>query len=229
MESVDTKEAVRIRYMCNITAKHKIIFLLLMVIYAHSVFGGMDNSVDCNMENKLVKKFLNEQTGETFDFAGYQKIDKKLSVVIPYCKNHADLNRSIANIQISLGKNMEALKYADIALSLQPNNPEGIHLKGVIYSLIGNKNDSIKYIEKSLELEPSNIDFLVNYCSTLEMFSMYKKAVNACSKAIQHKESPPIVFYIRGRANESLGDKEKANADYKKAKELGFKLPEKPM
>lgn len=226
MENVETKEAARIKNMSRVFMKYKLVTFFILIIITHPSMGSMDNSIDCNEEYKMVNQFLSQQSVKNYNFAEYQSIDKKLNAVMPFCKKHAALNRSMAQVKISLGKNMEALAYADVANSVEPNNPEGIHLKGMIYSLIGNKDKSLELLKKSLTLEPNNIDFLVNYCSTLEMFSMYTEAVNACSKATEYNEIPPVVYYIRGRAHEALGDKKKANSDYIKAKELGFTIQE---
>ena len=203
---------------------YRFVSLFLLATVSNISTAGMDNSFDCNEEQKQVKQFINKQSGKNYNPAGYESVNQKLIKIMPYCKEHVELNVSMAQIQMSLGKNIEAAKYINDALAIDPNHPDATHIKGVLYSLVGDREKSLELIKKSLILDPDNIDYLVNYCSTFEMFSMYKDAVNACSKASEHKKAPSAVYYIRGRAYEALGEKEKANLDYVKAKELGFTM-----
>lgn len=190
-----------------------------------SVANSINQSDDCIQEyNKIVTIIKNNSTKPKSVNPYNSDLEARLSQLLPACPKHAGLKVIMANVQISLGKNIVAQKYVNEALSLEPNYAEAIHVKGVLLSLEGKVEDSLRNLKRSLDLEPDNIDFLVNYCSTLESFGRYENAIKICSQAVQSAYVPPAVFYIRGRAYEGIGQKAKAQLDYDKARELGFDM-----
>lgn len=129
----------------------------------------------------------------------------------------------MANTQVSLGKNLTALAYANEAIEIDKNNADAIYTKGMILALEGEIAEAIRLLERSIELAPDNVYFMVGYCSTLESAALYKEAIAICSSVLERQDAPPVVFYIRGRAYEAMGQEANAQQDYEKARQLGFR------
>ena len=134
------------------------------------------------------------------------------------CPNHVGVQVLLAYLHMAVGENLRALAYASNAVRLAPNDPEALHVNGLVLSVEGDSEESLRLLKRSVDLDRNNLTFLVNYCSTLELFAKYKKAVEVCSRAIDMPNSPPIVLYIRHRAYAALGHKADAQRDLEKYK-----------
>lgn len=195
--------------------------ILAPFIWASSSSCAIAFELNCDLKaTELDKKFTLKQDDENL----YKEIELELKKVLPICSKNVALRVIMADVKLALGNNNSALKYINDALHIQPDNPSAIHVKGIVLSLLGSADESLELIENSLSLEPNNIDFLVNYCSTLEIFLRYEDAIKICSRAIEHDDAPSVVYFIRGRSYESLNRLNEAKKDYDKAKQLGFTM-----
>ena len=190
-----------------------------------SVASPVKRSVDCNQAYNEIVNQIKNKSGKPKAVNPYNNdLAVSISKLLPACPKHVGLRVLMADVQVSLGKNITALGYITEALHIDPDNADAIHVKGILLSLEGKVEESLTLLKRSLDLEPDNIDFLVNYCSTLESFAQYEETIEACSKAAQFDNAPPVVFYIRGRDYEATGYKKNAQQDYDKARELGFDM-----
>jgi Tfp pilus assembly protein PilF len=208
------------------------ILLPAIIMLEGSCTGDSSNEgiVDCEQEYiQIVHKIENRCTDPRNSVTVLADLETNLSNVLQACPNHSGLRVLMADIQVSSGKNVSALGYIRQALEIDPDNAEAIHVKGVILSLEGDVDESLALMEHSLDMEPNNIDFLVNYCSTLESFSRYEEAIRVCSRALTKENAPAVVFYIRGRAYEGIGQKGNARLDFERARERGFNEEAKPL
>lgn len=166
----------------------------------------------CDVEYKKHTEILKNNNMEK-DVQFYKDMNDQLSVLIKKCEDHSGLFALMAYNLLPLQKNLEALSYAAKALHIDPENAEAMYVKGVVLSLLGDKEGSIELIKKSVETTPENLIYKVGYCSTLELFGEYKKAIIACSELIDKNEAPAIIYFIRGRAYKALGDNNNAQND----------------
>lgn len=192
-----------------------------LILFTGSCTGenSTGNSINCVQEYKKITQQI-ESKSKTNNL----NAENTASSLLSSCAKHTGLRITLADINIAKGDNPAALKYIDDALKIEPNNHKAIHVKGVILSLLGKVDLSLEMLKKSLDLEPNNIDYLVNYCSTLESFTRYEDAIKICSRATQHNKVPPVVYFLRGRSYEAIGKNKDAQRDYDKAKKLGFNM-----
>jgi tetratricopeptide (TPR) repeat protein len=205
--------------------------LLLRILIVGTTFliGSCSNAetalepINCATRyDELVSEIKSNANRQNLESPYSEELIGTVAELLPLCPNNTGLRILMANIQTSLGKNITALVYATEALHLEPDNAEATHTKGMILSLEGKTDESLTLLEKSLELAPGNLNFQINYCSTLESVGHYKEAIAICSQAIKSERVPPVVFFIRGRSYDAMGQKDKARIDYDKAKALGF-------
>jgi Flp pilus assembly protein TadD len=180
-------------------------------------------SVSCDSE---YAKIASAFTDRSLSREQRESLIARLSGLINDCPKHAGLKILMADAQVSIGNNVSALAYATEALGMEPRNADAMHVKGSILFMEGQTDAAVALLKKSIELEPTNIEFQTNMCSTWETLGKYNKAVESCSTAIRlAKDSPPpVLYYLRGRAYEALGDIENSGSDYRKAKALGFDM-----
>jgi len=140
------------------------------------------------------------------------------------CAKSAKLNSLMALVQITLGENGLAIKYAEKALSQDSNSWEANNAYGTALSLNGQENKGLFYLEKSVDLAPLNTNLLINLCSSYESAGKYNKAIIYCGRAIKLNDANVngSAHYIRARAYNAINNTELAQQDFSKAKELGF-------
>lgn len=140
------------------------------------------------------------------------------------CPTHAGLRTLMADAQLSAGRNELALRYAEEALAIDPDDAAALHVAGSILFTQGRVQEALPLLQKSIELEPLNIEYRINMCSTLESIAEYDSALTHCSAAIELGRSTPspIPYYLRSRINSALGNREDALKDLDTARSLGF-------
>lgn len=196
--------------------KYGILFILFfsksMVISACAFADNIPGENNCDIEYNKHKEILkNKEIVKDIQF--YKNMNGQLSGLIKQCENHPGLLVLVANSCLPLQKNLEALSYATKALHIDPKNAEAMYTKGAILSVLGDKEGSIELIKKSVETAPENLIYKRGYCSTLELFGEYKKAISVCSELINKYEAPAIIYFIRSRAYKALGDDKNAQKD----------------
>jgi Flp pilus assembly protein TadD len=199
------------------------LIFLLLVNWSCTSAAVRGSSVNCDSEHaKIAPAF----TGRSLSIEQRESLIARLSGLIDDCPEHAGLKILMADAQVSIGNNVFALAYATEALEIEPRNADAMHVKGSILFMEGQTDAAIVLLKKSIELEPNNIEYQTNMCSTWETLGKYNNAVETCSSAIRlAKDSPPpVLYYLRGRAYEALGDVKNSDSDYRKAKALGFDM-----
>ncbi|MGB1039574.1 MAG: tetratricopeptide repeat protein [Flavobacteriales bacterium] len=75
----------------------------------------------------------------------------------------SDIKLYLAQVHTANGEYKEALRYADLTLSVEPNNVEVLILKAEIYSYLGDHKKSIDYYEQFLQKgDKENLDLVYN-------------------------------------------------------------------
>ena len=76
--------------------------------------------------------------------------------IIPWKSNKSYMWNILANRLIEKSKFLEANKYYDKALNLNPNDPVVLRNKGISLANLKQYKDAIEYYDKSLELDPND-------------------------------------------------------------------------
>jgi Flp pilus assembly protein TadD len=200
-----------------------VLVCLLLLLIGCSESITQDSSEICeNGYSKIVAEFKDN----SLSHERRENLIARLSELTSNCPKHVGLKILMADAQVSIGNNISALAYITSALEIEPTNAEALHVKGSILFMEGQNEEAITLLKRSVVLDPANVEFLTNLCSTWESTENYAAAVESCSKAIQltNEAPPPVLYYMRGRAYEALGNIRESENDYRKAKELGFDM-----
>ena len=151
-------------------------------------------------------------------------LSEEIKQKLPRCNGFANLHTLLAGTYICIGKNLLALSHSKIATELDPSSWESNHTHGTALLLTGEFKQGISYLEKSISLNPENNSLLLNLCSSYELVKEFKKAIATCTDVINinNPELSKSAYYIRGLSYKFINQKENAERDFKKAKELGF-------
>ncbi|WKT58567.1 tetratricopeptide repeat protein [Candidatus Nitrosotenuis chungbukensis] len=61
----------------------------------------------------------------------------------------------------------DALTYFDKALTINPNNVEALHQKGLLYASFNSHNDALTYFDKALSINQNHFDTLLGKAISL--------------------------------------------------------------
>jgi Flp pilus assembly protein TadD len=125
-----------------------------------------------------------------------------------------------AAFQYYLGKWKEAKRCLDEALRIDPENIEGLNLRGLVCYSTGRigYQSAEKDFQRIIEIDPHNDSAYSNLgMIALDAQKDYKKAVEYYDKAISLNDRSKGNFFGRGRAKYFLGDYEEAMNDLDKA------------
>ncbi|MFY0606255.1 MAG: tetratricopeptide repeat protein [Cyclobacteriaceae bacterium] len=108
------------------------------------------------------------------------------------------------------------------AASFDQLNPEVYYLRGVCYSTMGETVKAMKDLQMATELNPEYAEayYEIGYIFLTDQNAA--EAIKAFDKAIQFDPEFAEALVSRGTAKCMMEDKEGANADWLKAKELGI-------
>ena len=205
------------------TLKIIILIYLLLMLSGCSIAATKEKKVQCENE---YSKITEEVKTDILLNKHHEGLKERLARLISNCPKHIGLKILMADVEVSNGNNISALAYITKALEIDPSNAEAIHVKGSILFMEGQNKEAIKLLKKSTQLDPTNIEYLVNLCSTLEASGKYHEAVQSCTKGIRLSNDGvyPVLYFLRGKAYESMGNVQDSKKDYLKAKELGFDM-----
>jgi tetratricopeptide (TPR) repeat protein len=102
-------------------------------------------------------------------------------------------------------------------LSQQPNNPEALHLLGVLAQQIGKLDVSIELIQRAISISPSSAHYHNNLGNSLRDKGKHAEAIIAYRNAVRLKPDYPEAYYNLGIALRDAGQLEEAIAAYRNA------------
>lgn len=112
------------------------------------------------------------------------------------------------------------------ALELDPNNIWGYDALGCVYNRIGEYSKALEILEVALQIDSNNHCVLEKTGATYMCMKQYQKAISYCDKSIKIKPNDRNYFWAyvtRGKCYQALENYKKANSDFAKAKQLGYK------
>jgi tetratricopeptide (TPR) repeat protein len=125
-------------------------------------------------------------------------------------------------------------------VKLEPKNSKAFYLAGIIYQnkaaisqAEGDFTKATANLAQALKLESDNNNIkqvLADTYNNLGVFyyngqKNYQKALGAFNGAIQYAPDNGMYYYNRGITYAALGNMEKADKDYARARALGYNLP----
>lgn len=130
-----------------------------------------------------------------------------------------ELEKDSNNIDLTLlackcllrGKDFEQLStYADAAIELDDQNPEGHYYKGIaLHNTKGSEQHALKCFKAALDIEPENVVYLQAKATThLSLYTDYHLPLNLAEKHRQKSEDSfnQVVSLVEGRENPSFRD-----------------------
>src|SRR6266513_2126419 len=115
------------------------------------------------------------------------------------------------------GRLAEAERIYQRVLEVDPNNPDALHLLGVIAHQVGKNEISCQLIEKAIRYNPSNPYFLNNRGNALQALKRYGEALASYDKALTIRADYADSLNNRGNSLQGLKRFEEALASYDKA------------
>ena len=115
------------------------------------------------------------------------------------------------------GRLAEAERIYQRVLEVDPNNPDALHLLGVIAHQVGKNEISLQLIEKAIRYNPSNPYFLNNRGNALQALKRYGEALASYDKALTIRADYADALNNRGNSLQGLKRFEEALASYDKA------------
>ena len=177
--------------------------------------------------DKRVAEFEGEYdvlTKEKYSSENYISLKENMLLQYDLCHNNKGYYVLLSKVYMANNDNDLALRFSKKAIALSPDDPFVNDLLGSIFIVTYNFAEGLPYIRRATELSPDNINFLYNYCSSLELAKKYKDAINVCTDVIISKEFVGDAYYVRGRAYKGLGIIDKSKDDFHTAKKFGVDL-----
>ena len=112
-------------------------------------------------------------------------------------------------------------KYTE-ALQLNSNLADAYNNRGAAYDDMGNHNAAINDFNKAIELNPNFADAYHNRAIAYVLSGKFDLALKDASKAIELNPNDGIAYQLRGMIYRDMGDNARAQADFDKAKQLGY-------
>lgn len=125
-----------------------------------------------------------------------------------------------AQIAISLGKYKLAIKLAQEALSVDPNNVVAYYNLAMAYSYLKKFDKAEDFIKLTLSIEPTWDDGLILYCVILIKKEQYQPALKKADEALKISPNNETAMYLKACIFNNLKNNKEAEWYIKKALEI---------
>ena len=169
-------------------------------------------------------KEANNKAAESRDKSGdYNRTIEDYTKQIEQNPNDAGLYVKRALAYAELKKYNQAIRDYNKAIELKPNSAVGYLGRGTVYDELEKFDLAFQDFDKVIQIEPTTFKAL--YTGRGDYYKnrkQYNKAVLYYDKAIQLNPKDAAAYASRGACYQELGDNAKAQADFDKAKALGY-------
>ena len=124
------------------------------------------------------------------------------------------LEKAIQSYQA--GNLPEAEAVCNQVLSENPDNPDALHIKGIIAYEVGQHRYAVGFINRAIQINPSNEDYYYNMGNVFRKLGDGKTAVTYYKRALQIKPDLPSALNMLGRVLGELGMKDQAVSCFQK-------------
>jgi len=111
------------------------------------------------------------------------------------------------------------------AIKLNPNYANAYYNRGIAYDDLQKYEQAIADYTQAIKLNPKNSNLYQAYSNRGVAYAMlenYEKSISDFTQAIRLNPNGAELYYNRGLCYQVLGQNSKAEADFEKAKELGY-------
>ena len=120
----------------------------------------------------------------------------------------------------------KAIDDANKAIEIKPTYYYAYNNRGLAYFELGNYEQAVNDFSESIKRvgkRKYTIPYYNRAAAYIELKD-YNKAIDDCNKAIEFQPTCAAAYNNRGLAYEALGETTKAQADFVKAKQLGYNV-----
>lgn len=105
------------------------------------------------------------------------------------------------------GSQEEAIAHLDMALAIEPGNPELLYDKAISLQMLLRFDDAIKYYDKSLEADKNNFGAFINkgLCLSNPTTNRHEEALSCFDSALRLLPGDPGAMSLKGYSLDSLG------------------------
>jgi len=118
------------------------------------------------------------------------------------------------------GNLLEAKKFYEKVLNVQPQNFTGLQLMGLLFAQLNENNKSLEYLNSAIKINPKFVPCYVNRGITLQALKKYAEAISSYDQAISIEPSCIEAYSNKGIALHTLKKYDEALFCYDKAIEL---------
>ncbi|MBQ3443184.1 MAG: tetratricopeptide repeat protein [Selenomonadaceae bacterium] len=131
-----------------------------------------------------------------------------------------------ATAYIGLKDYEQAIQDCNKGIELYPTYSEVYNNRGWAYLEMGNYEQAINDFSTAIKRKKNNhIAYTNRACAYLEL-KKYEQAIDDCNKVIEEFNPKAKIkaeaYYVRSECYKALGEESKAQADFVKAKQLGY-------
>ncbi len=156
------------------------------------------------------------------DLQHYERAIQDYAKAIQLEPNYAAAynNRGVAYRH--LNQHEQAIQDYTKAIQLEPNDTDAYINRGVAYDDIGQHERAIADATKAIELNPNLAEAYLLRAAVYTLTDNINRAILDATKAIELNPNLAIAYQFRGLCYQQLGDEAKAQADFARAKQLGY-------
>lgn len=110
----------------------------------------------------------------------------------------------------------KALKYANIAIAVNPDDSYAYYLKGFILSRFGQYTPAIEAFQRVIKMDPTAPENFEDICECYALVENYKKLLEYANTGLMLNKDNPVLIYYKAQALTMLGEPKKAVVLYKK-------------
>lgn len=110
-----------------------------------------------------------------------------------------------------------AIRFMAMFQNAEPDNPDGIHLNGLIAERQGRLIAAHDYMEQALEIDPLQPRFQLSFANVLRLQGAREEALELVNKVVAAHPKYAAAYSQRGALFVELGDEVRAEADFQQA------------
>ncbi len=142
---------------------------------------------------------------------GRAKDAKKVLIdVLAQDPNNPDILSLLAQVELSLENNEEALKFIEKAINLEPDNAIYFEIKGRIHLTMENNAKAKSALSKAIELDPYNDNAFAYLAHILVYEKKFQEALEMANESLAINAENLFALNVRSTAQLKLGHKEES-------------------
>ncbi len=193
---------------------------------AFRLFNNALLSPDHRLSDEEIALFITYRGASHNLLDRYEKAIEDLDIAIYLNPKEARAHYRYGQVLMGQEKSGEAILHFDRALELKPDYLEALLDRAVAYKRAGDMVRELEDHKAALAIDPENFQAHLNLAMYYLKSKNYEEALKNLDLGIQYKPNAGFPHVTRGAIYEILGQKDKANADFRRAYDLGNRSEE---